>query len=325
MRKEAEHNLLQAELKTQCYHVVTMEPLALPAEELLYELRLGETGLEKQRDHINLEESRGRYTALNDFSSGGYLILTYEGLISEINPTAIALLGLNRKRPLCRYFALLVATEDNNRWRHFFSDVIKHNRRQTTGLSLKRDDGAVISVQLDCRPVMTGDKEQVLYIALTGITERKQEQAILHEVETHTLSRAPASAKMGTWDWDIATESVVFNERWAELRGYRLEDIDPHVDTWQNGIYPDDFPAYDAALTAHLEQRTPFFQAEYRIRTLAGPLIWILNRGIVIKRDSNGNPLRMAGNEMVITERKQSGEELLSFPRTPLVSLCTSS
>ncbi|MFZ2407144.1 MAG: EAL domain-containing protein, partial [Methylobacter sp.] len=125
-----------------------------------------------------------------------------------------------------------------------------------------------------------------------------------------TLSMALASAQMGSWDWDISTGRVNFNDRWAKMRGYRLEKIEPHVDTWESGIHPDDFPAYHAALTAHLENRTPFFQAEYRIRTLSGPLIWILSRGMVVKRDTQGNPLRMAGIEKDITELRHNDEEL---------------
>lgn len=319
MRKEAEHNPLRVETKTQRYHVLAMDPGVRTAQELLYELRLRKAELEMQNEELqraqnDLEESRDRYATFYDFAPVGYLILTHQGLITEINPTAIALLGLERKQLLYRHFATFVIAEDDNRWRVFFSDAMKHNRRKNTGLTLKRNDGTVFFVQLDSRRVMTGDKEPVLYITLTDITESKQEESVLHEVEAHTLSMALASAKMGSWDWDISTGSIIFNERWAMLRGYRLEDIEAHVDTWQNGIYSADFPVYDAALTAHLEQRTPFFQAEYRIRTRSGPLVWILNRGIVIKRDTNGNPLRMAGIEMDVTERKHSEEEKRRTP-----------
>jgi PAS domain S-box-containing protein len=127
----------------------------------------------------------------------------------------------------------------------------------------------------------------------------------LSEVKTHTLDIDRASAQMGSWDWDIETGRVIVNERRAKMRGYRLDKIEPHIDAWENGIYPEDFPAYDAALTAHLENRTPFFQVEYRIRTLSGSLVWLLTRGTVIERDSEGNPLHMVGIEMDITERRK--------------------
>jgi len=310
MRKEAEHNPM-IETKTQSCNVLPIKPALRTAEEF----RLGKTGLETQNrelhsGHTDLEQSHDRYAAFYDFAPVGYLTLTHKGLISEINPAAVALLGLERKRLLYRHFAAFISAEDDNRWRLFFSAAINRDGRQNIELTLKRNDGAVFFVQLDCRRIMIDDKELVLYVALTDITESKQQEAILHEVETHVLSMVLASDRMGSWDWDIATGRVVFNERWAKLRGYRLEEIELDVDTWQNNIYPDDFPVYDVALTAHMEQRTAFFQAEYRVRTLSGPLVWILNRGIVVKRDANGKPLRMSGIEMDITEHKHNDEEL---------------
>ena len=316
MRKDTiERNPLWAKAEVQRYPILIKEPAVRPADELRNELQMHRLELQMQneelrRTQIALKESRDRYAAFYDFAPVGYLALTHKGLITEINSTAAGLLGMDRKKLLHRYFAALVTTDDGDRWHHFFSEVNKRNERQNIGLTLKRNDGTVFSVRLDCLHVITGDKEPVLYIALTDITESKHAEAILHEVETHTLSMALACAEMGSWDWDISSGRVIFNERWAKMRGYRLQDLDPHIDTWENGIHPNDFPAFHAALTAHLENRTPFFQAEYRVRTLAGPLIWLLNRGTVIKRDAQGNPLRIAGIEMDITERKRNDEEL---------------
>ncbi len=316
MRKGTiEQNPLRLITEVQRHLVLEKDPLVRPADELLNELQLHQLELQMQneelrRAHVALEESRDRYAELYDFAPVGYLTLSNKGLITEINSTTAGLLGLERKKLLHRYFAAFVTADDGDCWHLFFSDVMKHNQRQNTGLTLKRNDGVVFSVQLDCHHVMTGDKESVLYITLTDITESKHAESILHEVETHTLSMALACAEMGSWDWEISTGCVIFNQRWAKMRGYRLADIEPHVDTWENGIHPNDFPAFHAALTAHLENRTPFFQAEYRVRTLAGPLIWLLSRGTVIKRDTQGNPLRIAGIEMDITERKHNDEEL---------------
>lgn len=309
MRKDTiERNPLRVIAEVQRYPVLVKEPAVRPADELRNELQMQNEEL--RRAQIALEESRDRYAELYDFAPVGYLTLTHKGLITEINATAAGLFGTDRKKLLHRYFAAFVTADDGDRWQLFFSGAMRHNERQNIGLMLKRNDGSAFSVQLDCLYVMPADKEPLLYLTLTDITESKHAETILHEVETHTLSMALACAEMGSWDWDISSGRVIFNERWAKMRGYRLQDLEPHIDTWENGIHPNDFPVFHAALTAHLENRTPFFQAEYRVRTLAGPLIWLLNRGTVIKRDAQGNPLRIAGIEMDITERKHNDEEL---------------
>ncbi len=316
MRKDTiEQNPLRQIAEVQRHLVLVKEPAVCPADELLnerqmYQLEFQMQNEELRRAYIALEKSRDRYAELYDAAPVGYLTLSNKGLITEINSTAAGLLGLERNKSLHRLFAAFVSADDGDRWHHFFSDVMKHTQRKNTRLTLKRSDGVMFSVQLECHHVITGDKEPVLYITLTDIAESKHTEDILHEVETHTLSMALACAEMGSWDWDISTGRVIFNQRWAKMRGYRLANIEPHVDTWENGIHPNDFPSFHAALTAHLENRTPFFQAEYRVRTLEGALIWILNRGTVIKRDTQGNPLRIAGIEMDITERKHNDEEL---------------
>ena len=123
-------------------------------------------------------------------------------------------------------------------------------------------------------------------------------------------AQALAWAGLGTWLWNIKTGHFDFSARWAEMRGYRLEEIEPDISVWKNGIHPDDLPVMREKLAEHFAGRTPFFQAEYRVPTQSGSWTWILDRGTVIERDVEGNPLRMAGTEIDITERKQTEETL---------------
>ena len=314
-KKPTHPSLLRAEAEAQLLHLSVTKPVVRPVEELLHELGVYQIELEMQNEELrrayrDLEESCDRYVDLYDFAPVGYLILTREGLIAEINLTAAGLLGEERSKLLQRYFAAFVSAQDGDGWHLFFCSVMKHNERQSTELTLKRCDGIEFPVQLDCLRASAADKDSMLRITLTDITKRKQAEAVLHEVETSTLSIALASAQMGSWVWDIESGHVVFNERWAKIRGYRLEEIEPHMDSWEDDIHLDDFPAYHAALTAHLENRTPFYQAEYRVRSQSGAWVWLFDRGTVIKRDSDGHPLRMAGIEMDITERRRNDEEL---------------
>jgi PAS domain S-box-containing protein len=303
MRKEIiKKKPLWVEAGGQRYHLLTG---TCHTKDLLYELPKHQAELEMQNEELlsaytSLEESRDYYAKLYDFAPVGYVILTHDGLIDEINSAALDLIGVERKKILHRQFSAFVTAADADHWQLFFSDAKKHCERQNTWLTLKHSDGTAFPVQMDCRRVINADKNPVLYISLTVIAASQLAEKTLHNNDAHALSMVLASAGMGAWNWDIATGRVIFNERWAKLRGYRLEEIEPHVDTWENGIYPDDFPVYEAALKAHLENRTPFFQVEYRVRSLSGPLVWILNRGIVIKRDAEGNPLQMAGIEMDI-------------------------
>jgi PAS domain S-box-containing protein len=94
------------------------------------------------------------------------------------------------------------------------------------------------------------------------------------------------------------------------MLGYALDEIDPHVRSWEKLIHPDDRPHVMSVLNRHLDEETPVYETEYRLRTKSGTWKWVLDRGKVFERDENGKPLRAAGTHLDITEHKQAEEAL---------------
>ena len=124
------------------------------------------------------------------------------------------------------------------------------------------------------------------------------------------LDLALSGAGLGSWDWDLQTRAAVFDQRWAEMLGFFSEEIEPHVSGWESLIHPDDKPRVMEILHEHLEGRSPLFEAEYRLQAKSGEWVWILTRGRVVERDVDGKPLRAAGTNLNITERKRAEQEL---------------
>ncbi|MFP4375394.1 MAG: PAS domain-containing protein, partial [Spirochaetaceae bacterium] len=112
--------------------------------------------------------------------------------------------------------------------------------------------------------------------------------------------------ELGTWEWDVPTDHMTFNRYWAEMKGYSIEEIEPHYSSWEDRVHPDDLPQTLEALHAHLEGRTEVFEAHFRMRRKSGEWMWIRDRGKVTKRDRNGRPLRVSGTHCDITEAKRA-------------------
>lgn len=123
--------------------------------------------------------------------------------------------------------------------------------------------------------------------------------------QTARLELVLDSAELGSWDWNVESGEVVFNERWVRMLGYELSEIRPHVDSWSELLHPDDAAAVGAALNDHLEGRTAIYKTEHRLRSKSGAWRWVLDCGKVIVRDQRGLPLRATGIHQDITERKQ--------------------
>ena len=135
-------------------------------------------------------------------------------------------------------------------------------------------------------------------------TRRAEDRKQLRESQER-FSLALRGAALAAWDWNVRSGAVVFNARWAEMRGYRPDEIRPHVDSWTTGIHAADRPKVAKALDEYFAGRTPEYESEHRVRTKDGDWIWILDRGRVFERDERGYPLRMVGTELDITARKR--------------------
>lgn len=124
------------------------------------------------------------------------------------------------------------------------------------------------------------------------------------------LTLALEGADLGLWDWHIPDGRVAYSEQWASMLGYRLSDLEPSVNTWEKLVHPDDLPEVKQVLQQHLDGGTPFYETEHRCLTNDGGWLWILDRGRVVERDTDGKPLRMAGTHLDITDRKNAEERL---------------
>lgn len=190
-------------LRTKAEAKIAREPIALvnpqPGEELLHkllhELQVHQVELKMQNDELRqaqiaMEESRDRYVDLYDFAPIGYLTLSREGVISEINLTAADMLGIVRNQLVSRRFSQFVVKEDRDRWDRHFVNVLRHSQRQRCEVSLLRGDGSSFIAQMDSVNCSELDKSSLLEIkpnwvsvvriAISDISERMQAETALH-------------------------------------------------------------------------------------------------------------------------------------------------
>jgi PAS domain S-box-containing protein len=129
------------------------------------------------------------------------------------------------------------------------------------------------------------------------------------------LSLALSGADLGTWDWDVASGHALFDERWASMLGYTLEELAPSAQTWESLIHPEDRERVLAVLQQHLDGLLPDYQTELRMRHKTGSWVWVLAKGRVIQRDAAGRPVRACGTHLDITARRAEEEQRLELER----------
>ncbi|MBS0630502.1 MAG: transporter substrate-binding domain-containing protein [Verrucomicrobia bacterium] len=113
------------------------------------------------------------------------------------------------------------------------------------------------------------------------------------------------------WDWDISARRVAFSPAWKEMLGYADEDVGNEPGDWESRVHPEDRARVQAALQAHWDHPSAPYTVEHRLRCKDGGWKWILSRGLVVRRDAAGRPLRMIGTHMDLTARRQAEEDRL--------------
>jgi PAS domain S-box-containing protein len=142
----------------------------------------------------------------------------------------------------------------------------------------------------------------------SAVTRRNEvEQSLV--VSENRFDRVISGAQLGLWDWDVRTRQAVYNQRWAEMLGYRLDEIEPTHGSWEKLVHPADRERVQRALAVHLEGRSPIYEVEFRIRTKDQHWRWIHSRGSVVARDAEQKPLLVSGTHLDITDRKRAEAE----------------
>jgi len=110
---------------------------------------------------------------------------------------------------------------------------------------------------------------------------------------------------VGIWDWQVQTNTLTFNQRWAEIIGYSSSELEPmNFDTWANNVHPDDWPDAKELLDKYWEGELEQYESEFRMRHKKGHYVWVLASGKVVEWGSSGKPKRMLGSHLDVTERK---------------------
>jgi len=150
-----------------------------PADRLLHELRVHQIELKMlnealRQSQIELKKSRRRYVDFYDVAPVGYLTLSHENIIEEINLTGAMLLGVERSQLSHQIFTSFVVTEDRDRWQRHFLSVQKSDNILNCELLLQRNDGSHFHAKLDCLHVVDAEGKPVVRIVMSNITEQKQ-------------------------------------------------------------------------------------------------------------------------------------------------------
>lgn len=127
------------------------------------------------------------------------------------------------------------------------------------------------------------------------------------------------NSNIGIWDFNAHLNKVFFSEESKKIIGFKSEEFGFDPQDWNNRVHPDDKEQYFKDFDDHLKGLKPLYVNEHRVLCKNGTYKWISDKGKIIERDEEGNPVRVIGTHVDITDQKEN--ELANINLLKLLTL----
>jgi PAS domain S-box-containing protein len=252
-----------------------------------------------------LQQSETRFRQFFEKNQSVMLLIEpTSGAIIQANPSAVAFYGHEQQRLVGMNIGEIntlppeaVALERQH---------ALHDERNYFNFSHRLASGEIRDVEVYSTPVDVSGVP-LLFSIIHDVTQRKQQEAALRWANTR-LSMAQDAAHAGFWDWDIGSDKLSWTPEFFHLFGLDPATTEASFDTWRATLHPGDLQAAESRISTALRDHLPLAN-EYRVVLPTGETRWIYAVGDT-SYDEQGQPLRMAGLCVDITERKTAELEL---------------
>ncbi len=263
---------------------------------------------ERKRAEKALYESEKRFFILFEKSSfAAALSRMPDGVLLAVNEAFEKTFGFTKQESIGRTSHDLGINPDAEGRSHILAALKAGGSARNVEMPFRTKSGEerIFSVNVDL--VEISDQKYILNTT-QDITERKRaEEQLARLVERFDL--AARAAQLGVWDWSIANDQLVWDERMYELYGVKKEDFSGAYDAWLQGLHPDDrLGSFEISQQAI--QREKEYGTEFRVIWPNGSIHWLKAYGQVI-HDASGKPQRMIGVNFEITDQKSAEAKML--------------
>ncbi len=229
LRQKAEEQLKKQQSKT----------ISLSSEadmlKLIHELEVHQIELEMQNEELviakeNAELAKQKYTELYDFAPSGYLSLTKDGNITELNFAAAKMLGKERLHLIKKRFDFLVSIDTQTTFNLFLQEIFTSKTKQSCEVIISTEGNLPIYVNIEGIISQNGE---FCFLTLIDITEGKQAEEKLKtsdRIFKHSLDMLCIAGFDGYFK--------VLNPAWTKILGWSNEEL--LLKPWVDFVHPND-------------------------------------------------------------------------------------
>lgn len=289
-----------------------------------------------------IKESANMLQSITVSAQDAIILIDNKGDVVFWNPAAHRILGYTAEEMRGKNFHQMIPPHKYraDHVKHF-SHFRKTGKGRLIGKNIELEaihkDGHVISIELSLAATKIDEKWGATGL-IRDITERKQTEAQLKKYQNqledlvkqrtdaleasniqlkeqqYRLNAAFTSSGYSWWDMRVQDNKLHTHSGKLEAMGYSAEQVDESISWWKKQVHSKDLKVI-WNIKNKITRGTSSFNCEIRLRNKNGIYHWFNERGSVIERDKNGNPIRIIGTSEDITEKKKTNFELLKLSK----------
>jgi two-component system, cell cycle sensor histidine kinase and response regulator CckA len=255
------------------------------------------------REDLELE----RLATLFDHAPIGMAVMAPDGALRRVNRPLADMLGCSESELLERTIFELV-DDDESRGTLALAVGARSRPAFQFEARLRRADGNPATVLFSATLVTNARHEPIHYVCqVLDITERAETQERL-ELNEAKLAEAQQIARLGSWEWEIATDRVTWSDELYRIYGVRPDRFSGSYGSNLDRVHADDRARVARVIENAVAERRPW-SLDYRIVRPDGELRMIHARGEVVC-DEQGRPAVVQGTCQDVTESRRVEDAL---------------
>lgn len=249
------------------------------------------------------ELERERYQRLFEFAPDGYLVTDRDSKILEANQSASTLLSQASQALVGQTLFSFVSAAAVPSFSSLLLSLLQNQSVQSCELELELPGQIYLQTLTTVMPTCGSDGVVIGFRwSLRDITLRKQIERSLQQSEAR-LREAQRIAHLGTWEYDLLTQTVMWSEELFHLFGLTPAPAAPSYLEQLKYFLPESRAQLEAAVERAITTGVDY-TLELQFSRIDGSISWMLGQSEAVQ-DASGQVIKLLGTALDITERKR--------------------
>lgn len=256
---------------------------------------------------LNEERNKFKHFALiTEETINGAIITDSQGKMTWVNKAFEKITGYTLNECLGKSPGSLLQGRDSDpRTINYLKGQILAGKNFDCEIINYHKNGNSYWVKISGHPIFDEEGNLIQFFALEeDITERKLSAEKIKASEQR-WQFALEGAGEGVWEYNFETDLSFFSQQYEKLLGYTKEEMEIFSSDWKNLVHEDDYHIIQEYDKAYEEGIKLSHKKEYRLRKKDGKFIWVLDRGMLMSKTSDGKPIKIIGTHTDITDLKE--------------------